>query len=158
MIENWLGVNQSTEKNEDGQQMLPVLESNQKLLQTLREELNSVVENPVFIEFDLRKPYPNPKLSMVIKNPKTAKLGEVIQMEYLFEYLEDKPNSQFVVQIDVEEESKLLSFVGKTIHLIEFNEGQKSVKVLMEALVYGTGVYPVPDLIITDFNGKICII
>ena len=113
------------------------------------------MDNPLSIEFDLRNPYPNPKLSLVVKTPKSAKLGEIVQIEYIFQNLEDKKNSQYVVQIDVEDESRLLSFLGKTIHLVEFKESEKSVRISMEALVYSTGVYPVPDLIITDFSGRV---
>jgi hypothetical protein len=33
--------------------------------------------------------YPNPRISMKIKTPKTAHLGQIVQLEYTFEYLQD---------------------------------------------------------------------
>ena len=78
LIESWLRASGSTEKPDETPENVPVPESSQRLLETLKAELNLILDNPLTIEFDLRKPYPNPKLSMEMKNPKTAKLGEVI--------------------------------------------------------------------------------
>ena len=90
---------------------------------------------------------------MKVKTPKTAQLGQIVKLEYTFEYLEEG-SAYFVIQLNEEEESDMLIFLGKTINLIEFTDEVKEISVVLEALVHHSGVFRVPDMIITDFKGK----
>ena len=37
---------------------------------------------------------------------------------------------------------------------MEFNDSVRSVKLVLEALIHHSGVYRIPDMIITDFKGE----
>jgi hypothetical protein len=158
LFEKWLGVQEkeSTTDENGGNDSLAVPEQPENIKNLLAEvtkEFENLVKNPISIDLDLRNPFPNPRISMRIKTPKTAQLGNVIKLEYTFGFLEEGIAS-FVIQLDEEEESDMLVFLGKTINLIEFTEEVKEVKVVFEALVHHSGVYRIPDMIITDFKGE----
>lgn len=149
LFEKWFGEKTNEEPKIDSNVETTLL----NVFSGLQTGFENLINNPIKIDLDLKNPYPNPRICLTVKTPKTATLGQIINFEYTFEFLE-AGSGFFVVHLDSEEESPMLIFLGKTINLIEFNDNVRSVKITLEALVHHTGVYRVPDMVITDFKGN----
>jgi hypothetical protein len=59
------------------------------LFTTIEQDFKNLIENSIQIDLDLKNPYPNPRICMKVKTPKTAQLGQIVKLEYTFEYLEE---------------------------------------------------------------------
>lgn len=156
LFEKWFGPEEKNDAPENGDGEVKEVEekpeSIKQVFTDVKNQFDDIIQTPISIELDLKNPFPNPRISVAIKTPKTAKLGQIVSLEYTFQHLEEG-HAFFVIQLDEEDESDMMIYLGKTINLVEFTEETKEVKVVLEALVHHSGVYRVPDLIITDFKG-----
>lgn len=143
LFEEWFG-------NSDKEVLKNAYKEFQEIFEKEKNEENRIT-------VDLKNPYINPRLRLKVETPNSAKIGQIIKIKYLIENLEEE-NGFFTVQLDEGDDEEIVIFVNKTLSLLEFNEKERIKEFELEGLVVRSGVFRIPELIITDFKGNLFLI